>query len=166
MSMIQHYKQVTQDKILEIDKDNSIIPQILRDDENYPQLNIDKSWDGVHYLLTGKSTVESVKEIDQSNPKEWVILGWGVWGPDVGYGPSRFVAPKEVTQVAQFLSKLKDDDLKKQFNPIKMNKLGIYPDGLWDEEDIIEWLLDNYHKVKDFYIDAARKGNAVLLWTD
>ena len=165
--MIQHYKQVTQDKILEIDKDNSIIPQILRDDENYPQLNIDKSWDGVHYLLTGKSTVESVKEIDQSNPKEWVILGWSVWGPDVGYGPSRFVAPKEVTQLASVLAEIKDEELIKNFNPEKMIETEIYPDGIWEEANIsLEWLMDNYHKVKDFFIDAARKGNAVLIWTD
>ncbi|MBI2268422.1 MAG: YfbM family protein [Candidatus Blackburnbacteria bacterium] len=163
MSMIQHYKQVTQNKILEIDKNTSIIPKILQDNESYPQLNIDKSWDGIHFLLTGKATGDKV---DQSNPLEWVIAGWGEQGPEVGYGPSRVVAPKEVTQLAHILSKLKDDDFKKRFDPVKMNDVGIYPDGIWDEENILDWLVDNFHQVKDFYIDAAKKGNAVLIWTD
>ncbi len=163
MSMIQHYKQVTQDKILEIDKDTSIIPQILHDNKNYPQLNIDKSWDGIHFLLTGKMIGD---KFDQSNPLEWVMAGWGEWGLEVGYGASRFVAPKEVTQLSHILSELKDDDLKKRFDPVKMNDIGIYPDGIWDEENILNWLMDNFHQVKDFYIDAAKKGNAVLIWTD
>lgn len=162
MSMIQNYKQVTQDKILEIAKDTSIIPQILYD-ENYPQLSIDKSWDGIHFLLTGKVTGE---KFDQTDPSELIIAGWGEWGSDVGYGPSRFVAPKEVTQLAQFLSTLKDESLIKRFDPAKMNKRGVYPDGIWHEEGILDWLLEYYHQIKDFYRDAAKEGNAVLIWTD
>lgn len=161
--MIQHFKQITPDKFLEIDKDTSVIPQILRDDEHYPQISIDQSWDGIHFLLAGKIAGDN---FDQSNPKEWIMVGWGEWGPDVGYGPSRFVAPKEVTQLANYLSKLRDEDLKKNFDPAKMNELGAYPDGVWDEENILDWLMENYHKVKDFYINAAKGGNAVLIWTD
>ncbi|MDP3724332.1 MAG: YfbM family protein [bacterium] len=162
MSMLQHYKQVTQEKILEIDKDTTVLPRILLEEKNDVQLDIDKSWDGIHFLLTGEIIGEKV---DQSDPRTWIIFGWGEWGPEVGYGPSRVVPPKEVAQLAKFLSTLNDEDLRKRFDPVKMNKLGLYPGGIWDEESVLDWLMDHYHKVKDFYIDAAKKGNGVLIWT-
>lgn len=161
--MFQHYKQITPQKILAMDKDTSIIPEIINDDKKYPRLESEQAWNGIHYLLTGDDSLE----VDRANPLYWFILGWAAWkDPDVGYGPARFIAPKEVTQLANVLQEVKDEELKNRFDPEKMNELGIYPDGIWDEEGILNWLMDIYHNIKDFLIDAKDRGNGVLIWTD
>lgn len=160
--MIQHYKRIPENVLEEIHSNDSIVPQILHD-AKFPKLSIDKTWDGIYFLLTEKSTSDGV---DKSDPKGWIILGHDELGPDMGYGPARLVTPEEVSQIVQLLDSLKNKDVEKNYDSTMMNESEIYPEGIWEEEGLKEWLMENYEHIKDFYKEAAKAGEAILIWTN
>src|SRR5262249_21658351 len=62
-------------------------------DDSVRYLEIDKSWNGIHYLLTGHAE-------GGSGPLSMPVLGGTEFGEDVGYGPARFLLAAQVQEVA------------------------------------------------------------------
>lgn len=121
-----------------------------------PSVDLDKSWHGIHFLLTG--TVW-----DCSTPLGMAILGGRPIGEDNGYGPARLLEGDTVKAVAEALSVVDHQVLRHRFDPLEFQRAEIYPDGIWDEEDILEeYLLPNLRMLTQFYGDAAAHGSAVL----
>src|SRR5262245_36837129 len=73
-----------------------------------PELDLDKSWHGIHYLLTGTAW-----EIGEGAGA--AILGGDEVGEDGGYGPARLVRPEAVRAVAAALSALDVETLRSRF---------------------------------------------------
>ena len=157
--MIGNFKQITPAQLEHIKRDPSQIESIL-----YPQggevrdgsLDIDKAWQGIHFLLTGNP-------LAGQPPLSKAILGGVEIGGDVGYGPARYVTPDEVRDVAKALTGILKDELRRRFNPAALKKADIYP-PIWDQADSIGYLLEYYDKLVAFYQDAAQKGRAVLVY--
>ena len=116
-------------------------------------LELDKIWDLVHYLITG--------DADKADyPLGYAIMAgyylfkdfWPQWS---------FVPSDYVKDVAEALALLSDDDLRKTGKIRPTPNLYKYPSmsngGLCLEEPI-----EYFHKLKDYYQDAADKGNAIL----
>lgn len=131
------------------------------DDEGEPehQLDVDKAWNGIHYLLTGTSN-------EGEGPLALAIKGGQEIGDDMGYGPARFLLPEEVQAVAQALERLTLEQLKKGFKPDAMTTGGVYPENIWTEEgeEALDYLLEHYQALVDFYRDASARGDGALLW--
>jgi hypothetical protein len=47
-----------------------------------------------------------------------------------------------------------------RFDPARMSELGIYPQG-WKSSDVA-WLLEEFRRVRDFYMDAEARNLAVF----
>lgn len=122
-------------------------------------IDIDKSWHGLHYLLTGQA--EGGPE-----PWSWVVQGGHAFGPEVGYGPARFLTPEEVQRVAAALDRTPIQHLVERFNPQDMQAKEIYPDVIWvrDAEEALDYVLDGYQQLQTFYRDAAERGDGVIQW--
>jgi Domain of unknown function (DUF1877) len=138
--------------------------QKLDDDTN--SLDLEKTWHGLHFLLTGDSV--------GSPPHSWVIFGnYSVGGDDnqLLYGYSfiglRYLLPDEVSTVAKLLTSITVEDLKANFLPKVMQEVSIYPD-IWtrDGEDALNWLLGYYPYLVSFYQKAASEKKAVLMYVD
>lgn len=122
------------------------------------RLDIDKAWHGIHFLLTAS-------EWEGEPPWSWVILGGTAIGPDVGYGPARYLSPDQVNEVAQALASLSRNELAERFDPVAMDNAGIYPE-IWERDgpDGLEYLLSYYDEVVKYYQEAAGRKQAMLLY--
>jgi len=119
-------------------------------------LSIEKSWQVIHYLLTG--------QIDQAPPPLGnTILGGEEIGEERDYGRVRFLTPVQVREVAEALSAVSRDDLFRRFDIQSMKAAKVYP--CTDHLDR-EWVQHYFEPLCRYYSDAAANGNAMLLWIE
>ena len=122
-----------------------------------PQLDLDKAWHGLHYLLAQ----------DPWKPRAGAgeaILGGKEIGKDVGYGPAKILSPKEVVAIAKDLKTLTKAALKTRYNNEDFHKKEIYPD-VWLEEggEGFDWLIGFFSNLVKFYDETAESNGAVLI---
>ncbi len=122
------------------------------------EIDIDKAWNGIHYLLTG--SVESNGTLASK-----VIMGGEDIGLDRGYGPAQLLKPAEVKAIAQLLDGTTPDILRQRFKPKEMTRADVYPGVIWerDGDEALRYVLDYYKKLVTFYKRAAERGQAVIL---
>ena len=121
-------------------------------------LDLHKSWHCLHFLLSGKA------EDTGGTPLGEAILGGAEIGgeqADTGYGPPRALSPKQVRAVAAALADFPIDKKAQEYDVAAAEKAGIYV-AQHDADELREYFV----RLRSFYEDAARKGNAVLLWID
>jgi len=160
MSMIANFKQISSSQLEELKKDPSLIEEIIYPDSEsdiIDNLDIDKAWQGIHFILTGK-----VWEVEGLLGK--VIMGGKETGDDVGYGPARYLTSIEVKDISNVLTHFSEDEFKSRFNPDKIVKNKIYPFTSSCEAENLEYLLSYFKTLKKFYEDCANKGNAMLIY--
>jgi hypothetical protein len=119
-------------------------------------ISLDKAWHGVHYLLCGE-TEPGATILSQA-----VLGGTEIGDDDSGYGPARYFSPKQVADTArEFSGANLETEMKARFDPRRMNDLGIYPQG-WDTAGALDWVVDEFHRVRDFYADATARQFAIV----
>lgn len=123
-------------------------------------LDLDKAWHGLHYLLTGTAW-------EGEFPASFLVSGGMPLGEeDVGYGPARAFAPEEVRAIADFLDGMDETALRARYVPAELAEAEIYPDVIWtrDEEAETNWeyLLDAFTRSRAFVREAADRGLALL----
>ncbi|MGW4293215.1 YfbM family protein [Micromonospora chersina] len=129
----------------------------LDDDEaEMPEPELDKSWHGIHYLLTGTDW-----QIGEGAGA--AILGGAEIGQDGGYGPPRLLDPHTVRGVAGALDALDVEVLRARYDPDALTAAGIYPDLWTNGTDDLDYLMSYYTELRRFYQAAAANGQAVLL---
>lgn len=124
-------------------------------------LDLDKAWHGLHYVLTG--TAAQGKE-----PWCYLLMGGAQIGDeedhDVGYGPARVLMPQQVATFQQAVASLDASEVSRRFNPAEMIRLAIYPD-IWDRKDeqLEEWMQESLAELQGFLKRAVAKQQAVIL---
>ena len=98
-------------------------------------------------------------------PESLPILGGAEIGQDIGYGPARYLTPEEVHEAHSVLDSLPVEELRKRFVPEELEKADIYPSGIWVDEGMegFGYIAHWYDQLREFYANASRRGNAVLL---
>jgi hypothetical protein len=117
-------------------------------------MDSDKSWEGIHFLLTGNLKGGAL-------PLANTLLGGTPLPFEFGYDEVRYLTPSEVKEIAQALKNLSPAELTKRYDPVKM--VNVYSMAGNAKEDL-PYLLDYFDKVSDFYQQAATSGNAMLLY--
>jgi hypothetical protein len=126
------------------------------DSEPPNSMNLDKAWHGLHYLLTGDP-------VGGEPPLSLAILDGAEIGPELDYGPARYLTADEVKTVAQALAALTPETLAQRYDPGAMEEKNVYP-AIWAEEgnEGLEYLLGYYSALQRFYTDAAARGDVVI----
>jgi hypothetical protein len=119
-------------------------------------LSLEKSWHSLHYLLTG-----NLWEANSILGK--TILGGNEIGPDIGYGPARFLEPGEVKEIATALKKVSRNDLAKRFDLKAMVAAKVYA---CHNEGELQLTQEYFTMVVAYYDEAAKRGDAMLLYLD
>lgn len=119
-------------------------------------LSLEKSWHCLHYLLTGTAW-----QTDSVLGK--AILGGVEIGPDIGYGPARYLEPDEVKKVAKALKTLSKKDLTSRFNLEAMKAAKVYACRDQGELELAQVYLT---RVCSYYEETAARGDAMLLYLD
>ena len=118
-------------------------------------ISLDKAWHGVHYLLCGQ--LEPGTDLASQ-----AVMGGTEVGEDLGYGPARYFDATEVAAIARELARPNlEAEMTARFDPAQMANLGIYP-GQFDAGDDRQWLMDAFHKLRQFYVDASAAKLAVV----
>lgn len=138
---------------------NEVQDYLHPDDGDGPEhvSDVDKAWHGIHYLLTGTAS-------EGREPFCWAIMAAEHIGPDLGMGPARLLTPEQVVRLAAALDSLTVDELSARFDPEQMQALQIYPDKIWQDEDSLDYVLQYFERMADFYRDAAARGDGMLQW--
>jgi hypothetical protein len=118
-------------------------------------LDVDKSWHGIHFLLTGAVT-------GGEPPLAWVVFGPAAIGEDVGYGPARVLTPNEVVEVSKALAPLTAEKLKRRCDWNAMNDREVYPRG-WRVGDE-DYIGENFAHLKKLFESAARRRMGIVQW--
>jgi hypothetical protein len=123
--------------------------------ENY--IDVDKAWHGIHYLLTGSAD-------GGTPPLAWAVLGGVEVGEDMGYGPARLLTSEQVKMISDALPG--EESFKASFAPEAMEAAQVYPDVIWvrDGDEALEYLVENYRVMVEFYRSAALRGDGAILW--
>jgi len=111
-------------------------------------LDLDKMWDALHFVLTGVSSSEPIK----NNPLSEAILG--VTSIEE---VEEFLSYTEKVRIQDIVSALEHFDMETAMETFSMKecqRANLYPD-IWDDEEatdeIKEELTDCFQKLKDFY---------------
>ena len=126
------------------------------DSEPENHIDLDKSWHAIHFTLNGKAW-------DGEGPLSHVILGGIEIGEDIGYGPARYLTPDQVQVAASALSVVTPEVFRSQFSPSALTAAEIYPE-IWQDGDGLEYVQDYYSDLRDFYLAAGERGDAVLIY--
>lgn len=161
MSMIGNYRCLTEGELRALLEEPATITEILYNEETQNetenQLDIDKTWRAIHYLLNG--TAWGGKE-----PLANAVLGGlPVGEEDVGYGPARYLWPTQVAETSKALQSISSEQLWSRFNAAAMKKAEIYPEFEGGDEDK-EYICGNFENIKSFFAAAASRGDAMLLY--
>lgn len=123
-------------------------------------LDLDKMWDALHFLLTGASASEPIKD----NCYSEAVLG--IYPIEE---VEEYVAYTEKSRIKDIVLALDNFDIEKameSFSMEKCKKANIYP-NIWDyeeeSEEIEEELMDYFQNMKDFYKKILEaKGNVLI----
>ena len=142
MSMIGHLLRVTDAELQTYLADSAQLENRIYHDAGTDRAltDIDKTWDGIIFLLTGQALSEAV------HPLVRVLFSGQLIDAeqDLGYGPAHFLRPEEVAELHPQLAALTVADLKQRFDPAKMTELGVYP-GIWEEgNEAFEYVMGGF----------------------
>jgi hypothetical protein len=121
--------------------------------------DLDKSWHGIHYLLTGTSS-------GGDQPWAFLIHGGRPAGIEVGYGPARLFTSAETRSILEALEQLTVERLRSRFDPDDMTAKKIYPE-IWSrgdpDEHTIGYLLEYFVILRGFLRQAVDAGAGIVV---
>ncbi|MBC7818090.1 MAG: YfbM family protein [Planctomycetaceae bacterium] len=163
MSMIGNYRRLTPLELNSLrENPRSVMAFLYSADRSRPpenrHLDIEKSWHVIHFLLNGDAW-------DGDSTLVNVVLG----GSDLsdegfGYGTVRFLLPDEVREVSEALSDVPAFELLQRFDAEALNDAEIYPHGWSDDSKEGEYIRGHYVALQEFFDQAAKAGDAMLLY--
>ena len=129
-------------------------------DEAEILLDIDKMWDALHFVLTGVSSIEPIK----NNPLSEAVVG--VFSID---GIEEYISYIEKSRIKDIVFALDNFDIEKALETFSMEECKeaeLYPD-IWDYEEetdeIKEEIMDYFQDMKDFYKQVLEEDGNVLV---
>jgi hypothetical protein len=160
MGMIGNLLRTTNAELEAYLEDSSRLEDRIYDEDSEEDpalINIDKSWEGILFLLTGQN-LETL-----SHPMGRVLFsGQSIdKDQDLGYGPGQYLTPEQVKEVDTELSKITVIELTKKFDSKRMTALGIYP-NCWEEKGMWDYLLAYFKEVQVAYSTAAKNNEAII----
>ena len=138
------------------------VPMLKLEANEGTRCDLEKSWHGIHYLLTGSAW-------EGDPPLDFLVNGGRQVGKiDPDHGPVRAFRADQTRAIYESLSALSPYELRKRFNARDMTAKEIYPD-IWTgaalEEDSLRYLMDNLDKLRAFLRQTveAKLGIVVFL---
>lgn len=133
---------------------DTALPKECQEDCNAQDL--DKSWHGVHFLLTRT-------EWDAPLPEGFLLYSGEILEcSDQGYGDASACSACEVMEFAKYLEDVDESELGRRYDPKRMQELEIYPCH-WDRPEELAYLLEYYHIMREF-VKMTSQARLGLVW--
>ena len=165
MGLRANYQFISDEKLEELKNlytQDDVFFEMIEDENEEAEilLDIDKMWDVLHFVLTGVSATDPIKNN---------FLSKAIVGVTSIEGIEEFVAYTKKGEIAKIIKALNDFDIEsaiEKFDMQECKKADLYPD-IWDYEDevneIKEELLDCFENMKDFYNEILEKNGNILV---
>jgi hypothetical protein len=137
MGMICTFIRVSAAELEAYRKDSSQLAERINKETPDPFFyDIDKSWDGIIYLLTGSNSSDTSQYLSK------IIFSGQLIDKeqDLGIGPAHYLNPQQVKDIYDQIKEIVPASLKEKFDAAAMKELGVYP-NVWDHEDAVDYLL-------------------------
>ena len=163
MSMIGHCVRISSSQLdLFVQDPSRAAAFVYPEDDSYPEppiaLDLDKSWHLIHFLLAGEAW-------GGEGPVAAAILGGEeLKETDAGYGPFRYLYPAQVLATADALKHIDSEELWQRFDAEKVAAAEIYPSPWEGGHEEKQYIVQNFEELKQFYADAAKENQALLLY--
>lgn len=166
MGLMGRYMMINEQTLEELVmlKNDDLIEKIekFNQDMENEEYDIDKMWDGLHFLLTGVSASKPI----EGNRLSEAIVGVNVLNSDDENAD--FVAYTKFEDLSEIIITLKSIDISKLINNFdlsKFRKARIYPD-IWrdtDKEELFDELVHEYKNIINFYEKAINKKAHIII---
>jgi len=164
--MIGNFRQVTTGVLEKLLLQPETIESFIypESEEESEVLGIEQVWEGVHFLLTGKTLPKNYLDFDNENPLNSLIFGGQTIAEDIdlGYGPGRYLTANQVIEINKALKQIKKEELLLKYDADIFTKSEVYP-FFWQKYDA-DYLLEYWDEIVQFYNDASNKGNAIIFY--
>ncbi|WEH34760.1 YfbM family protein [Streptomyces sp. AM 4-1-1] len=114
----------------------------------------DKAWDAIGFLTRRAGFLVDIVHGEEQVP----------WGEDWGYGPPRYLSPDRVRTAAEAMAETGADRLVEGVGPADLTAAEVYPVGIWERDDSLEYATGHYEALVPFFRSAAEAGDAILVW--
>ena len=132
------------------------------ENENLEVCDIDKMWDALHFLLTGKSAGEPIKD---NLISEAIVGQFNISGEEI----EEFISGTKTDRVKEIAKALQELDFETYIDKFDMNAFhqnDIYP-NIWEYEDEADEIKDDlrtsFESLKKFYEKMAAQESAALV---
>lgn len=147
--------QITVSQLEELlESDEALDSLICGEDDAMTAKSIDigKAWHILHFCMTGETEGEVL-------PLSYAIMT-GIPIADNYIDGAAYLLPDAVSDVADALSKLSENEMIRRFKDEAIGNPDVYH-SQWDEDDPDEFF-GYFNRLKRFYQEAVEKGNVVL----
>ena len=164
MGMIACYMGVEKDVIenLKCESDEDLFDEIESLEEQAVEMyDMDKLWDGLHFVLTGASADKPI----ENNLLSEAIVGTAMFLKDKMSDYIAYIYPQSVSEILYALDKCDINEILSDFSPQQLAEKEIYP-NIWMEEDKDELrkeLADEFNGIKEFYRKVSDEGKGVIV---
>jgi len=160
MGMICNFLEISDAQLSKLVADPDSILDFIEEERDFAE-DIDKTWNGVHFLLNGESELGI-------EPYCYIVCGGESIGDvNVGYGPARAISSSKVRAFQEVLSKINDEDFQNRYNAAALANADVYP-NVWSrpDEDNCRWLLIGFQNLKRIVGSASTNDSGLLIWLD
>ncbi|SHL14977.1 protein of unknown function [Anaerocolumna jejuensis DSM 15929] len=165
MGMIACYMEADKELIdkLKTKTDEELFEEveILAEEENIEIYDMDKMWDGLHFLLTGVSASTPIENGLLSE----AIVGTSMFSDDKNSDFISYIYPIRVHEILSALDKFDIDNTLTTFSPEVFAKSGIYP-TIWmkgEKDSLREELSIAFQELRQFYRTMADKHKGIIV---
>jgi hypothetical protein len=122
-------------------------------------IDVDKSWHGMHYLLTRSG--------EAGSPPLDFLLGGGrtVGDEDVGYGPAWVFTAAETRGIAAAVASVSDEELRARYDPSAMDAADVYPSRIWvrDGDEALDYVMEYIAMLRGTLAEAVEMNRGLML---
>ncbi|HUR96407.1 MAG TPA: YfbM family protein [Gemmatimonadales bacterium] len=120
-----------------------------------PDGDYEKSWHGLHYLLTGTDS-------GGEPPLNFLMGGGRELELDDGDTPLLTHSSAETRRIADALLQLSDEEARRRADPEEIRRLDLYP-GVWHQAEDLKILLEDLRRLRTTVSDVAARGLGLLV---
>ncbi|MHA2855999.1 YfbM family protein [Paenibacillus lautus] len=130
--------------------------------DDYPGLDIDRTWEAIHYLLCGYIA-------DGEPPLGYVVPITSDKGIEFGSFGAFFLRSEQVAEALQAMSELDEEQLRLRYDFPTMIKEEVYPlePGMVSNEDgdaFFDFMLQHFNEIRRFYSQTAADSKGLIFY--
>lgn len=157
MGMIGYLKRIDPQRLAALIEGKEELYDYIHGEDG-AELDLDKAWHGLHYLLCGdpwggeaplSEALMGGKPLNEEEQEDIIV---------------RYLTPEQVREVSDTLEATEPQTLANNFDPDDMNDAPVYPASDWNDEGELDYLMGYYQPMRDHYRAAAEAGEAMLIY--